>query len=62
MYDSKNIGIMGVTKAICGIPEIAQVLVDKGIRTLADSKIANLRKMSDAKIKAEFILLKTPAL
>ena len=62
LYDSKKIGIMGVTKAICGIPEIAQVFVDKGIRTLADSKIANLKKMSDAKIKAEFVLLRTPAL
>jgi predicted amino acid racemase len=62
LYASKEIGIMGVTKAFCGIPEIAQVLVDMGIRTLADSKIANLKKMRDAKIKAEFVLLRTPAL
>ncbi|MCL6571033.1 MAG: alanine/ornithine racemase family PLP-dependent enzyme [Bacillus sp. (in: Bacteria)] len=62
MYASKKISIMGVTKAICGIPEIAQVFVDMGILTLADSKIANLKKMRDAKIKAKFVLLRTPAL
>ncbi|WP_218007866.1 alanine/ornithine racemase family PLP-dependent enzyme [Neobacillus drentensis] len=62
LYGSKNIGIMGVTKVVCGIPEIAQVLVNKGIRILADSKIGNLRNMRNAKIKAEFILLKTPSL
>ncbi|WP_201780836.1 alanine/ornithine racemase family PLP-dependent enzyme [Aneurinibacillus tyrosinisolvens] len=62
LYGSKGIGIMGVTKAICGGPEIAKVLVNKGIRILADSKIINLKKMRDAGIQAEFVLLRTPAL
>jgi ornithine racemase len=62
LYGSKRIGIMGVTKGVCGIPEIAQVLVDKGIRILADSKIANLKKMREANIKAEFVLLRSPSL
>jgi predicted amino acid racemase len=62
LFDSKKMGIMGVTKVICGVPEIAQVLVNKGIRILADSKISNLKKMRDAHIKAEFVLLRTPSL
>ncbi|KIL45113.1 hypothetical protein KP78_26570 [Jeotgalibacillus soli] len=62
MYASKEIGIMGVTKAICGQTEIAEVLVNKGICILADTKIINLKKMRDAGIKAEFVLLRTPAL
>jgi predicted amino acid racemase len=62
LYRSKKISIMGVTKGVCGIPEIAQVLVNNGIRILADSKIANLKKMREAKIKAEFVLLRTPSL
>ncbi|CAH0346030.1 alanine/ornithine racemase family PLP-dependent enzyme [Bacillus sp. CECT 9360] len=61
-YASKKVGIMGVTKVICGQPEIAKVLVNKGIRILADSKLINLKKMRDAGIKAEFVLLRTPAL
>ena len=39
----------GLPKVVCGIPEIAQVLVNKGIRILADSKIGNLRNMRNAK-------------
>ena len=62
LYGSKKIEIMGVTKGICGIPEIAQVLVNKGIRVLADSKIVNLKKMRDADINAELVLLRTPSL
>ncbi|MCP3764669.1 alanine/ornithine racemase family PLP-dependent enzyme [Domibacillus sp. A3M-37] len=62
LYASKEIELMGVTKGICGQPEIAQVLVNTGIRTLADAKIINLKKMREAGIKAEFVLLRTPAL
>jgi ornithine racemase len=62
LYGSKQIEIMGVTKVICGIPEIVKVLVKKGIRILADSKIINLKNMRDAGIKAEFVLLRTPSL
>ena len=62
LYGSKGIEIMGVTKGVCGGLEIARVLVNKGIYILGDSKIKNLKKMRDAKIKAEFVLLRTPAL
>ncbi len=62
LYGKKKIGIMGVTKGVCGTAEIAEVLVSKGIRILADSKIDNLRNMHDANIKAEYVLLKTPSL
>lgn len=62
LYDSKGIGIMGVTKAVCGSPVIAKILVDQGIDVIADSKLENLKKMRVAKIKAQFVLLRTPAL
>lgn len=62
LYGSKKIGIMGVTKGVCGAPEIARVLVNKGIHTLADSKIDNLKNMREANIKAELVLLRTPSL
>ncbi len=62
LYGSKGIDIMGVTKGILGVQEIAKVLVNKGIRILGDSKIKNIKKMRDAKIKAEFVLLRSPAL
>ncbi|MGM0874677.1 MAG: alanine/ornithine racemase family PLP-dependent enzyme [Bacillota bacterium] len=62
IYGSKDIGIMGVTKTVCGAPEIAKILLEQGIHMLADSKLVNLKKMRDAGIKANFVLLRSPAL
>jgi ornithine racemase len=62
LYASKGIDVIGVTKVVCGNPHVAATLVQNGIKTLADSRIANIRKMSKAGIKAEFLLLRTPLL
>ncbi|MGJ9384677.1 alanine/ornithine racemase family PLP-dependent enzyme [Salipaludibacillus sp. CF4.18] len=62
LYGTKGLDIMGVTKGVCGSPAIAKLMVDKGIRLIADTKLANLQKMNEANIKAEFVLLRTPAL
>jgi len=60
LYGSKGIHICAVTKAVCGNPAIAAVLVDNGIGILADSRMANIRRMQDAGIAAQFLLLRTP--
>lgn len=52
---------MGVTKVVCGDPTIAAVLVKAGIHTLADSRISNIKRMRQAGIEAEYVLLRTPA-
>lgn len=62
IFGSKNIQIMGVTKTVCGAPEIAKIFLEQGIQMLADSKLENIQKMRDAGIKANFILLRSPAL
>ncbi|MGP4040909.1 alanine/ornithine racemase family PLP-dependent enzyme [Gracilibacillus sp. D59] len=62
IYGSENIELMGVTKTVCGAPEIAKTLLDQGIHMLADSKLVNLKKMRDAGVKANFVLLRIPAL
>ncbi len=62
LYCSRGIGISAVTKVVCGNPDIAEVLVKTGIDILADSRIANIRKMRDAGIEAQFLLLRTPFL
>jgi predicted amino acid racemase len=62
LYASKGIGIIGVTKALSGDPTVAEVLVKTGINTLADSRIENITRMRQAGIKAQFVLLRTPAL
>lgn len=61
LYSSNGISIAGVTKGVCGAPEIAGVLVSAGITTLADSRIENVQKMRQAGVQAQFVLSRTPA-
>ena len=44
LYGSKGIDVIGVTKVVCGNPDIANTLVKSGINILADSRIANIKK------------------
>lgn len=60
LYASKGIGIIGVTKVACGDANIANALLKCGISVLADSRISNIRRMRDAGVKAQFVLLRTP--
>ncbi len=60
LYGKRGIGISAVTKVVCGNPEIARLLVKTGIGMLADSRIANIKKMRDAGIEAQFLLLRSP--
>ncbi len=60
LYASKGIGIIAVTKVVCGDPNIADILVKNGINVLADSRIANIMRMREAAIQARFVLLRTP--
>ena len=62
LYGSKGIDVIGVTKVVCGNPYIADVLVKSGINILADSRIENIRKMRNAGVQAQFLLLRTPSL
>jgi len=47
---------------VCGHPVVASILAQSGIRCLADSRISNIRKMRQAGVNAQFMLLRTPAL
>ncbi len=62
LYGSKGISVMGVTKVVCGDPIIAEALVKSGINILADSRIENIRRMRNAGVQAQFLLLRTPSL
>lgn len=60
LYGSKGISVFGVTKGVRGDPHIAKALLKSGISVLADSRIANIRRMRDAGIQAQFVLLRSP--
>ncbi|MFS8541272.1 MAG: alanine/ornithine racemase family PLP-dependent enzyme, partial [Tissierellales bacterium] len=42
-----NIDVAGVTKVLCGNPEIAKAYVDGGVKYIADSRIENLIKLKE---------------
>lgn len=58
--NTHGIRAAGVTKVFCAIPEIAQAMVDGGAYALADSRIENLKRLSD--IKVPKMLLRIPML
>lgn len=62
LYGAKGIEIIGVTKAVCGDPAVAETLVQSGIKTLADSRIENIQRMRNTGIQTQFLLLRTPSL
>lgn len=62
LYGTKGIEIMAVTKTVCGDPIIANLFLNQNIHMLADSKLRNIKKMRKAGVKAQFVLLRTPAI
>jgi predicted amino acid racemase len=60
LYGSRGIRVTAVTKGVCGSPRIASALLNSGIRSLGDSRIANIQKMREAGIDAQFILIRSP--
>ncbi len=60
LYGSKGIRVTAVTKGVCGSYRIASALLNSGIRSFGDSRIANIQKMREAGVDAQFILLRSP--
>ncbi|MCK5157035.1 MAG: alanine racemase [Spirochaetales bacterium] len=60
IINKKNIEILGVTKVVSGSPQIAKALTSVGIKYIADSRIENIKGMTEAGVKAEFVLIRTP--
>ena len=57
-----KIEVVGITKGCCAIPEVAQAMIDGGIKILGDSRIDNLRNLKKTKLKAERMLIRIPML
>jgi len=60
LYGSKGICVTAVTKGACGSPRIAGALLDSGIHSFGESRIANVQKMRDAGLEAQFMLIRSP--
>lgn len=55
-----GIEVVGITKGCSAIPEVAQVIIDGGVKILGDSRIENIRRLKEAGLKAEMMLIRIP--
>lgn len=57
-----GIEIVGVTKATCGDPKVGQAMLDGGAVSLADSRIANVKRLKIMYPHVSCMLLRSPML
>ncbi|MBD1558848.1 alanine/ornithine racemase family PLP-dependent enzyme [Vibrio sp. S9_S30] len=58
----RKVSVTPVTKVCLGHPIIAQVMIDAGATMLADSRIANIQRMTQSGIAVPTMLIRTPML
>jgi len=59
LYGQRGISLMGVSKAVLGEPLIAEAMIRGGVKYIADSRLENIQRMRNARISAQFVLLRT---
>jgi predicted amino acid racemase len=57
-----GIVVAGVTKLVCGHPEVARAMLRGGVSSLADARLENIRRIQAAGIQAPCLLLRLPPL
>jgi len=61
-FGKKGISVTGVTKAVLGLPAIANALLQAGVKGLGDSRIENIETMRRSEVPASMTLIRTPML
>lgn len=59
---SRGINVTGVTKGVCGNPDIARAMLDGGAVGLADARLNNVKKLRNEGITSSVTLIRTPML
>lgn len=62
LFGARGIGLTAITKGVRGSPEVAALLLSSGIKSLGDSRLANISRMRDAGLRAEYMLTRSPKL
>ncbi len=55
-----GIKVFGVTKGMCGMPQVARAMLRGGVAGLAESRFQNIRRLRDSGIAAPIMLLRSP--
>ena len=59
LYGEQGISLMGVSKAVLGEPLVAEAMIRGGVKFIADSRLENIQRMKNARVPAQFVLLRT---
>lgn len=62
LCSSHGIEVAGVTKCVCGHPEVAEAMVRAGIVVIADSRLENIGRLKTEGVAESSMLLRIPAL
>ena len=57
-----GIEVTGVTKGVCGMPEVARAMLRGGVRSIGDSRLPNLRRLREGGVREPVMLLRVPPL
>ena len=57
---AKGIELTAVTKAVCGMPDVASALLHAGVRRLADARVENIETMRRSGVHALIALIRSP--
>jgi predicted amino acid racemase len=57
-----GIQVSGVTKAVCGMPEVARAMLRGGVAGIADSRAENIHRLKAGGVATELMLLRIPPL
>ena len=55
-----GIDVIGVTKVVCGSPEVARAMLAGGVAGIGESRLENIARLREAGIDAPFWLLRAP--
>lgn len=58
--EARGVKVLGVTKAVCGDPRVGLAMLKGGVAGLADARIQNIKRLSNAGIKVPLVLLRSP--
>ncbi len=62
MCGAHDVEVIGVSKCVRGEPEIVEAMVRGGVGIVGESRLDNIRRIRDAGIRCEVMLLRLPAL
>lgn len=55
-----GVGVMGISKGVCGDPEVARRMIVAGVCWMGDSRIENIRGLREAGIDVPLFMLRIP--